>query len=364
MNTKLLKLFTILIMLFMMPTFAQAQVVRNPVLEYCTGTWCQWCPCGHTIIKNDILRAMNNAIILSYHGPANGSDPMSFFSGNSIISSLGFSGYPTGIADRTSAPQSRSAWFAMISNRMSVPATVDIKINKTYNSTTRTLDITIASNAQVQLSGQYKLNLILTEDGLVYNQTGNASCPGGSDYVHDNVVRGMINGALGEDLSTTTWNAGNIISKVYQHVVPSGMNASRCNIVAFVYKVGGSLNTSEIQQAEKWTLEGTVTSIGSGGNILQPEKYELSQNTPNPFNPSTKISFSVPSHSHVKLSVFDILGREINVLVNETKQPGFYEVDFNAANLQSGIYFYKLDAASRTESQQVFSKVKKMMLVK
>jgi len=68
-----------------------AQTQRNPVLEYCTGTWCQWCPCGHTIISENILRTYPNAIIIGYHGPANGSDPYSSFYGNQILTALGLS---------------------------------------------------------------------------------------------------------------------------------------------------------------------------------------------------------------------------------------------------------------------------------
>ena len=75
-------------------TPAQAQLLRNPVLEYCTGTWCQWCPCGEDIIENTILPNIPNSIIIGYHGPANTSnEPFSFFSGNSIIGALGFSAW-------------------------------------------------------------------------------------------------------------------------------------------------------------------------------------------------------------------------------------------------------------------------------
>jgi photosystem II stability/assembly factor-like uncharacterized protein len=88
-----------------------------------------------------------------------------------------------------------------------------------------------------------------------------------------------------------------------------------------------------------------------------PVSYNLSQNYPNPFNPSTKIKFEIPKASLVKLSVFDALGRELESLVNETLQPGTYEVNWKAERLASGIYFYKLLAND-------FSMVKKMSLIK
>ncbi|HQY53396.1 MAG TPA: T9SS type A sorting domain-containing protein, partial [Ignavibacteria bacterium] len=92
-------------------------------------------------------------------------------------------------------------------------------------------------------------------------------------------------------------------------------------------------------------------------NIGVPAAYELSQNYPNPFNPSTSISFNIPTDGIVSLKLFDMSGKEVSTLVNEVKTAGYYSVNFNAANLTSGIYFYELRADN-------FSAVKKMMLVK
>ncbi len=92
-------------------------------------------------------------------------------------------------------------------------------------------------------------------------------------------------------------------------------------------------------------------------NNLIPTKYELAQNFPNPFNPSTKINFAIPKQGMVTLKVFDILGREVAVLVNDVKQPGYYSLDFDASHLASGVYFYKLTSGT-------FNEVKRMVLVK
>jgi hypothetical protein len=93
-----------------------------------------------------------------------------------------------------------------------------------------------------------------------------------------------------------------------------------------------------------------------------PNSYVLSQNYPNPFNPTTKIKFDLPVNvkreaSNVKLIIYDILGRDVATLVNEQLKPGSYEVEWDATNYPSGVYFYKL----QTES---FSETKKMVLVK
>lgn len=94
-----------------------------------------------------------------------------------------------------------------------------------------------------------------------------------------------------------------------------------------------------------------------------PERFNLHQNFPNPFNPVTKIRFELParqssdSRGKTKLAVYDLLGRELEILVNESLEPGSYEVEFNGSNFASGMYFYKLEAGN-------FSEVKKMILIR
>ena len=92
-------------------------------------------------------------------------------------------------------------------------------------------------------------------------------------------------------------------------------------------------------------------------NSLLADDYQLMQNYPNPFNPSTSISFSIPQAGLVKLSVYDILGNEIEILVDDYLGAGNYTTSFNAANLASGVYIYRI----QTEN---FVKAKQMMLIK
>jgi len=87
------------------------------------------------------------------------------------------------------------------------------------------------------------------------------------------------------------------------------------------------------------------------------EDYSLEQNYPNPFNPSTEIEFLISEAGQTTLKVFDILGNEVSVLVNEQKATGKYKVTFDASNLPSGVYFYTLQAGN-------YLNTKKMVLLK
>jgi hypothetical protein len=84
-----------------------------------------------------------------------------------------------------------------------------------------------------------------------------------------------------------------------------------------------------------------------------PTQFNLEQNYPNPFNPSTIIKFELPIASHVSLAVYDVLGREVSVLVNERKVPGSYEIKFDGSNLASGVYFYRLQAGSYLNTKKL-----------
>jgi len=84
-----------------------------------------------------------------------------------------------------------------------------------------------------------------------------------------------------------------------------------------------------------------------------PREFVLRQNTPNPFNPTTCIRFQVPGVSDVKLVVYDLLGKEVAVLLNERKAPGHYEVSFNGSGLGSGVYIYRLIAGSFVASKRM-----------
>lgn len=99
------------------------------------------------------------------------------------------------------------------------------------------------------------------------------------------------------------------------------------------------------------TTNGGVTFVDD--ETTQPTDFILSQNFPNPFNPSTTIKFAVPQTSQVLIKVFDVLGNEIETLVNQEKHSGTYEITWNAVNLPSGVYFYRLQAGSFVQTRKM-----------
>ncbi|MGD8412726.1 MAG: T9SS type A sorting domain-containing protein [Candidatus Latescibacterota bacterium] len=97
---------------------------------------------------------------------------------------------------------------------------------------------------------------------------------------------------------------------------------------------------------------GNPTSVKeSAGSV--PAEFALEQNSPNPFNPSTRIGFVVPFHTRVRIDVYDVLGRKVAELIDEEKPAGRYEVEFNAKNLKSGVYIYRLTYSDKTLSRKM-----------
>jgi len=115
-------------------------------------------------------------------------------------------------------------------------------------------------------------------------------------------------------------------------------------------------------------LRGPVTAVRGDERTGIPSTYELSQNFPNPFNPSTKIQFALPRESVVKLVVYNILGQEVIRLVDEVRSAGYHTVEWNGENtsgsrVSSGVYFFRIETKD-VAGQVPFTSVKRMMFLK
>jgi len=174
------------------------------------------------------------------------------------------------------------------------------------------------------------------------------SSDGGTTYTELALLHGGASGELVTAPPTTDIFSPTCTQWKYQRfLLPAGTNKLQFNgISAF----GNQLYIDSI------CISSEVIGILSN-NTLTPKTYSLSQNYPNPFNPSTSIEYGLPKAGVVKLVIYDILGRVVSTLLNEYKQAGSYRISFNAANLASGVYFYRVESGD-------FSAVKKMLLIK
>ncbi|MBI5402520.1 MAG: T9SS type A sorting domain-containing protein [Ignavibacteriae bacterium] len=98
-------------------------------------------------------------------------------------------------------------------------------------------------------------------------------------------------------------------------------------------------------------------TLNNSVEVTMPGKFELSQNYPNPFNPVTKIDYNIPSNSNVKISLYDMSGKEVKTLVNSNQSAGFYTIQLNANDLSSGVYFYKMTANSNGNTIAITKKL-------
>jgi hypothetical protein len=139
-------------------------------------------------------------------------------------------------------------------------------------------------------------------------------------------------------------------------------NISLANYLSSGFKVRFQLRTDGGVTRDGWYVDDIGILIytiptSSGNDAVTVTKFNLEQNYPNPFNPSTSIKYAISNKQFVSLKVYDVLGNDVATLVSEQKPAGIYEIEYDASNLSSGIYYYKLVAGSFTDT-------KKMILLK
>ena len=110
-----------------------------------------------------------------------------------------------------------------------------------------------------------------------------------------------------------------------------------------------------LQGAILRTTTGGVTWVEGDKQGDVPQLYTLQQNYPNPFNPSTTIRFAIPERSHVQLTVFNTLGQQVATLVQGEQEAGYHEVQFDASELASGVYLYRLQAGDFVQTRKLLS---------
>jgi len=190
-------------------------------------------------------------------------------------------------------------------------------------------------------------------------------------YIFDSTAAFMYNN--GNFVSSTTvisFNTFHTATIVYDSSAQNAkwyLDGNLIKTTSFAIDHGNDRNVSTTNYGMGFVFKGiyddlkvyslaNVTAVDDQNNST-PLKFELNQNYPNPFNPGTKIKYAIGSMQYTTLKIYDVLGNEVATLVNEEKPAGTYEVNFDASNLSSGIYYYQLKAGS-------FIQTRKMILMK
>ncbi|MDD5361726.1 MAG: T9SS type A sorting domain-containing protein [Ignavibacteria bacterium] len=203
----------------------------------------------------------------------------------------------------------------------------------------------LAASSQAIQPMTYHINLVNSNSGLIlrelFRDTINTDDSVGIEFLRGFVINNIDKGT----------------DQFYVQLLIDTANASAASyILSGVYPdntlTGGDAPKSYRTKVHFGGISNSMHSV-----IQLPKNYELSQNYPNPFNPSTTIKYALPKDGLVTIKVYDLTGREITRLVNEVKQAGYHSVLFNASNLSSGIYFYRIIAGD-------FIQTKKMLMIK
>lgn len=207
-------------------------------------------------------------------------------------------------------------------------------------------------------TGGFQHSLALKNDGTVWTwgnnsagQLGNGAIDSSSSYVYQPT---MVQGLSGV-IALTGGGTHTLAVKNDGSVWAWGYN--------LYGQLGNGTNTEfytlPVQVSGTWQA---LTGIST--QDTRPVGFELAQNYPNPFNPSTTLRYTLRERSTIQLSVYTILGQEISQVVNRTSEAGSYEFLFDASQLSSGVYFYRIEAASVSDPSNLFVETKKMILMR
>jgi len=318
---------------------------RTILLEEFTATWCVWCPYASDLLE-ELTRNQGNIIPLAYHI----SDEMSTTEGSKLANTFN-PDLPQALIDRTQFSGNsdilvnREDWERRCIERSQEPPNLSINLECGYDVSTRTVDCAAIVCASATMDGSYRINVVVCEDSLEYTQQiAGQSYSTISPYYHVHVVRDMITGAFGEVFNDKPIGAETCLRRDYSFTLDDAIDENRAEIVVFVHEDVKS-GFGPVEQAAKIPIMENETSVENSA----PLSFSVSPPFPNPFNPATTIEYDLPSNSHVRLTVHDILGRAVRVLVDEKMSAGTHEAVWNGRDsrgniLASGVYFYRITA--------------------
>ena len=249
---------------------------RKVLMEDYTGHLCGRCPAGG-IFLNDSLKALYNhcLVVISVHagffatlcpsglacpgGQPGGSFTTDFntVAGTEWYNFFNMTSNPNALINRIDYPagthsKSVGAWASTLSSQLSTKADAKITVENTYNNTNRSVRINVKTNFLSGVTGNYKLQVVLTEDSIIDWQAWYLHTPlYVPDYTHRHVLRAAINSSWGELIASGPVSAGDAVTKTYDYTLQNNWNADHCNVVAFVYND----LTKEVLQVEEQSVK-------------------------------------------------------------------------------------------------------------
>lgn len=242
-----------------------------------------------------------------------------------------------------------------------VEAGVNLNISESFSSDITVEDITIKQNASLNITNtnaSYTPKFNVQGDMIINGEFGFAPASNSKFDIR-------LNGNSTQSISGT--GQFNLPANLESFTIDNNIDLHRNVQVNCRYQhVSGSITNNGFYLFTGGKNPGLLNDVtpdtpaiteNTSTENLVPGEFSISQNYPNPFNPSTKINFSVPNASNVKITVYDITGREVTTLINSQVEAGNHTVSFDSGNLSSGVYFYNITSGS-------FTKTMKMILSK
>ncbi len=248
-----------------------------------------------------------------------------------------FSATPVTFFDGANQGTAYASWGTSLDARVAVSSPITIMLDGSRSGNTITVSAMVQADGALP-GGQLVIHFILVENVDYAGRNGISP--------QNAVMRKMITGSTGEAFTIST--GGTRVVEKTSDLTNVSM-ADRAGVVVFVQ-----------ESATKTVLQSEFISYGilagvEGDISERPVTFGLEQNFPNPFNPSTSIPYRIagPGDGKVRLAVYDLLGREVAVLVNGNLQPGRYSVEWDAGDQASGVYLYRLTAGNAVETKRM-----------
>jgi len=335
------------LLLVLLLTFSVYPTDKKVLVEVFTNSHCTICPSAHSALNAYAANGTykNQITYIYYHmsfpysdDPLNQHNTADPAARNSYYGP--FSSTPRAMFAGTVQNNNYSAWGGILDGLAQQVSPLEITL---YGS--------VAGN-QLSITANVKQTAAINDPALViqFVAVENVNYTGRNGIsVHKNVMRKMFPG-----------NGGQPFTPVLNQNVPVNNDLTLSNVwntseLGFVVFVQDT-RTKEVLQSQYISYTELVSTTAEEETI-RPFAFNLEQNYPNPFNPSTTINYTIENGGFVTLSIHNVIGETVAVLVNRYKNAGRYSADFTADNLQSGIYFYKLQSGSSVIT-------KKMLLVK